>query len=181
ESADMVLLVFDGSQDLAEQDRRVSQELRAMGFGRKGNTQADDHETYGSGRPVIIVMNKSDCAQRLRSDEVRSMWPGAPLVTTSTRTGAGLSELEEAIAQLALGDSTLTGESVLITNARHQEALRRAAEHLEASLTTLAGGLPLDFISIDLHAAYTILGEITGETASEGLLERIFSEFCIGK
>ncbi|MBA2286666.1 MAG: tRNA uridine-5-carboxymethylaminomethyl(34) synthesis GTPase MnmE [Ktedonobacteraceae bacterium] len=181
ESADMVLLVFDGSQDLAEQDRRVSQELRAMGFGREGNEQASNHETNRRDRPVITVVNKSDCTQRLQNAEVQSMWPGAPLVTTSTLTGAGLAELEEAIAQLALGDSTLTGQSVLITNARHQEALRRATEHLEASLTTLAEGLPLDFISIDLHAAYTILGEITGETASEDLLERIFSEFCIGK
>jgi len=59
--------------------------------------------------------------------------------------------------------------------------LRRAAEHLCASLAPLEQGLPLDFVSIDLRAAYDALGEITGETAGDDLLDKIFSEFCIGK
>jgi len=59
--------------------------------------------------------------------------------------------------------------------------LRRASEHIRASLIPLHEGLPLDFVSIDLRAAYDALGEVTGETASEDLLERIFQEFCIGK
>jgi tRNA modification GTPase len=75
----------------------------------------------------------------------------------------------------------LGNESVLVTNVRHQEALRRAAEHLQASVISLEQGLPLDFVSIDLRAAYDALGEVTGETASEDLLDKIFSEFCIGK
>ena len=73
------------------------------------------------------------------------------------------------------------GESVLVTSARHQEALRRVAEHLRAAISSLEQALPLDFVSIDLRAAYDALGEVTGETASEDLLDRIFSEFCIGK
>jgi tRNA modification GTPase len=68
-----------------------------------------------------------------------------------------------------------------VTSARHQEALRRATEHLRASVISLEQGLPLDFVSIDLRAAYAALGEVTGETASEDLLDKIFSEFCIGK
>ena len=109
------------------------------------------------------------------------MWPGATFVVTSTLTGAGLPELEETIADLVLAGKTLHSASVLVTSARHQEALRRAAEHLGASLVSLERGLPLDFVSIDLRAAYDALGEITGETASDDLLDKIFSEFCIGK
>lgn len=109
------------------------------------------------------------------------MWPGVPMVTTSTFTGLGLPQLEEAIADLVLAGRTLYSESALITSARHQEALRRVAEHLRASLASLEQELPLDFVSIDLRAAYDALGEVTGETASDDLLERIFSEFCIGK
>ncbi|HZU68543.1 MAG TPA: tRNA uridine-5-carboxymethylaminomethyl(34) synthesis GTPase MnmE [Ktedonobacteraceae bacterium] len=168
ESADVVLLVFDGSERLNEQDMQVSAELHAMGFGTKN-------------RPVIVVVNKSDRPRQLQIDEAGSMWPEAPFVSTSTLTGAGLDRLEETLADLVLGGKVLSGESSLITSARHQEALRRAAEHLQASLLPLEQRLPLDFVSIDLRAAYDALGEVTGETASEDLLERIFSEFCIGK
>src|SRR5258706_2713315 len=215
ESADVVLLVFDGSERLTEQDQRVSEELRAMGFGGPEETvlartmvgaslagkevwgTSTQENTDHSARPdpgyagsevssihsraMIVIVNKSDRPQQLEVDEVRRIWPAVPLVTTSTLTGAGLPELEETIADMVLAGRTLYNESALITSARHQEALRRAAEHLRASLVPLGQGLPLDFVSIDLRAAYDALGEVTGETASENLLDRIFSEFCIGK
>ncbi len=191
ESADVVLLVFDGSERLTEQDQRVSEELRAMGFGgpektalervSQAGTQANHGEVSSSSRAMIVVVNKEDCPQRIEINEVQGLWPAAPLVRTSTLTGSGLPELEEAIADMVLAGRTLYSESALITSARHQEALRRAAEHLRASLIPLEQGLPLDFVSIDLRAAYDALGEVTGETASDDLLDRIFSEFCIGK
>ena len=182
ESADLILLVFDGAERLTEQDRRVSQELWTMGVGilsgARLNSFASGDTTH---RPVIIVINKADCPQQLEVDEVDTMWPGAPCVATSTLTGVGLPKLEETIADLVLAGKTIERESVLITSARHQEALRRAAQHLHASLATLEQGLPLDFVSIDLRTAYDALGEVTGETVSEDLLDKIFSEFCIGK
>lgn len=178
ESADVVLLVFDGSERLTGQDHRVSEELWAMGF---GSSPANTGDSPARNRPVILVINKADRPQRLELDEVRAMWPRVSLVTTSTLTRAGLPQLEETIAELVLAGRTLHTESALVTSARHQEALRRAAGHLRASLVPLHEGLPLDFVSIDLRAAYDALGEVTGETASEDLLDRIFSEFCIGK
>jgi len=225
ESAEVVLLVFDGSEPLTEQDQRVSEELRTMGFGGQNMTIHEPasrgmggtpfagalesspalangnhatlansgynahhrHEDAGvefpasRSRAMIVVVNKADCPQRLEVDEVERVWPGVPMVTTSTFTGVGLPELEETIADLVLAGRTLYSESALITSARHQEALRRVAEHLRASLASLEQELPLDFVSIDLRAAYEALGEVTGETASEDLLDRIFSEFCIGK
>ncbi len=187
ESADLTLLVVDGSEPLSEQDRRVSEELRAMGFGGEAQHKEREHgQPAGAGqdrarRPVILVVNKSDCRQVVESDQLRQMWPGASLIHTSTLTGAGITELEEQIANLVLAGKTVQGESALITSARHQESLRRASESIRASLLPLREGLPLDFVSIDLRAAYDALGEVTGETASEDLLERIFSEFCIGK
>lgn len=189
ESADVVLLVFDGSERLTEQDQRVSEELREMGFGGPeiertsltGTRPDADSEVSSSSRAMIVVVNKEDCPRRIEIDEVQGLWPAVPLVRTSTLTGSGLPALEEAIADMVLVGRTLSSESALITSARHQEALRRAAEHLRASLIPLEQGLPLDFVSIDLRAAYDALGEVTGETASDDLLDRIFSEFCIGK
>src|SRR5713101_4730551 len=202
ESADMVLLVFDGAEQLTGQDHRVTEELQAMGFGvgepaslvGARNVGARVVEEGGVGpcgcpggagtlarRPVIMVVNKVDRLLALELNQVRSMWPGAPLVRTSTLTGGGLSDLEETIAELVLAGKALHQDSVLVTSARHQDALRRAAQHLQASLATLEQGLPLDFVSIDLRAAFDALGEVTGEAVSEDLLDRIFSEFCIGK
>ena len=178
ESADVVLLVFDGSEPLTAQDERVSGELQTMGF---GSTSENSEASYSHNRPVVVVVNKADCPLRVEVEELRQLWPRAVFIMTSTVTGQGLPELEDAIADLVLAGKVVHSESVLVTNTRHQEALRRTAEHLRASLVSLEQGLPLDFVSIDLHAAYNALGEVTGETASEDLLDRIFSEFCIGK
>lgn len=172
ESADVVLLVFDRSEPLTQQDRDVCNELHTLGFGSA---------TAGQRRPLITVLNKADRESRISSDELRLFWPQAPIIHTSTLNGEGIAALEDEIAQLVLAGNVLSGESVLITSARHQEALRQAAEHLQASAVSLEQGLPLDFVSIDLRAAYEALGEITGATTSEDLLDRIFSEFCIGK
>ena len=181
ESADVVLLVFDGAEPLTREDRQVSEELKIMGFGGGADTTLQASAVRGSVRPVVVVINKADRERRLEIEKVHSMWPGAPFVVTSTLSGEGLPELEETVANLVLAGKTVHSESALVTSARHQEALRRAAEHLQASLVPLDRGLPLDFVSIDLRAAYDALGEITGETASDDLLDKIFSEFCIGK
>ncbi|GAC1566002.1 MAG: tRNA uridine-5-carboxymethylaminomethyl(34) synthesis GTPase MnmE [Ktedonobacteraceae bacterium] len=184
ESADLILLVFDGSQPLTAQDRRISEELWSMGFGEQGAFErqrpALDLQETGR-RPVVLIINKSDCRQLVEIDRLRGMWPRAPLLSTSMLTGAGLTDLEERIAEMVLAGKTLQSEGALVTSARHQESLRRASEHIQASLIPLHAGLPLDFVSIDLRAAYDALGEVTGETASEDLLESIFHEFCIGK
>jgi tRNA modification GTPase len=176
-SAEVVLLIFDGSAPLDERDRQISAELRSMGFGGTTHTENGDQRQ----RPVLIVINKADQEQVLDLAEVHQLWPEINSVSTSTVTGQGLADLEEALANLILAGRASFSEEALVTNARHQSALRTAADHLRASVNALEQELPLDFVSIDLVAAHEALGEITGETASADLLERIFSEFCIGK
>lgn len=179
-SADVVLLVFDASEPLNAQDQSVSTELRAMGFGVPLQQEAAE-TSYSRQRPVLVVLNKGDRPQRIEESILREQWPHATCITTSTLTGTGLADLEEALAELVLAGKTITSASVLVTSTRHQEALRQAAAHLQASVVSLDQSVPLDFVSIDLRAAYDALGEVTGETASDDLLDRIFSEFCIGK
>lgn len=170
ETADVILLVFDSSEELLEQDWLVSQELRSL---------VDSSQT--GRKQVILVVNKIDCPQRLNSEAVRHLWPLSPLVRASMLTGEGLPQLEETLVNLVTSGKTLPHESALITSERHRESLRSADAHLQAAFNALRQKLPLDFVSIDLRAAYDALGVITGETASDDLLERIFSEFCIGK
>jgi tRNA modification GTPase len=126
-------------------------------------------------------LNKADRDLCIDIQVLQQFWPLAPIVQTSTVSGDGLSALEDVLAELILQENVITSDSVLVTSVRHQEALRRAGEHLRASVEALERHIPLDFVSIDLRAAYDALGEVTGETASDDLLDKIFSEFCIGK
>jgi tRNA modification GTPase len=189
-TADLVLLVLDASEPLTEQDEAVGAALRTFGFGGSDSTlqaSQSNHQTAAAsgahaGRPVVLVLNKSDLPQRLAEREVTARWPGAPVVRTSMVTRDGLEALEEQVRALAMvGQGRAAGDEALVTNTRHRDALRRAAEHLGESLETLRQGLPLDFAAIDLHGAANALSEITGETATEDLLERIFHDFCLGK
>jgi tRNA modification GTPase len=177
ESADVVLLVFDASEPLQEQDRLVSAEVQALGFGLQVAEKAEESPR----RPVLLVLNKSDRKQLLSLDELQRLWPHGVFISTSTLAETGLKALEDTLTELVLAGRRLYSESVLVTSARHQEALRRAAEHLQAATASLEQQVPQDFVSIDLRAAFDALGEVTGETADEDLLDKIFHEFCIGK
>ncbi|HEV8193602.1 MAG TPA: tRNA uridine-5-carboxymethylaminomethyl(34) synthesis GTPase MnmE [Ktedonobacterales bacterium] len=171
-SADLLLFVLDGSTPLTNLDTQAAAELRTL-----ADSGAKDPE---NARPVIVLLNKVDLAPALEEAQAGTLWPNAPLIRTSATTGEGLAALEEAIARLVLGGQVATGD-VLVSSARHRDALRRAGESLTAATVTLESGLPLDFVAIDLRTALEALGEITGETATGDLLDRIFAEFCIGK
>jgi tRNA modification GTPase len=166
--ADLALLVIDGSGPLTEPDHAVAADLRACGFGAEG------------GGAVIMVANKRDLPAAFGDEEAAALWPGAPVVRTSTVKPGGVAALEETIAD-SVRAGKAQGADPLVASARHRDALRRAAESLGAAAEALTGGVPLDFAALDLRAAIEALGEITGETATADLLDRIFAEFCIGK
>jgi tRNA modification GTPase len=171
-SADLLLLVLDGSSPLTPLDTAVATELRELA------TASDRQDA--SVPPVVLVLNKSDLTAAYPVEEARALWPGAFAVRCSALSKEETLPLERALAEVALSGGAQAGE-VLVTSARHADALRRASAHLREAAGTLAEDLPLDFVSIDLRAAIETLGEITGETASADLLDRIFAEFCIGK
>ena len=153
--ADLLLAVIDTSRPLTEEDLRIA---------------------AANGKPVVIVANKADLPPAADLDAL-----GAPAVRFSAVTGEGMADLHRAMARAALGGKVVTPDDVLVTNARHKDALERALAHTRAAGEALAEGTPEDFVTIDLAAALGALGEITGENAGEDLLDRIFSQFCIGK
>lgn len=159
ETADLVLFVLDAS---ALPDMDVSH--------------------LPSSIPFIVVANKIDfvdAAAALKSIRAK-LGDSIPVIPTSAPSGAGIDDLEREIAHIAL-ESHDTSESVLVSNARHHAALASARDSLDQALRTLDTAQMIDLLSVDLSAARNSLGTITGETATEDLLDRIFSEFCIGK
>ena len=123
--------------------------------------------------PVIHLWNKRDAAPDAE------LAPDA--IALSARTGAGLDKLRERLLEV-VGWQAGAGEGVFIARERHLQALARAAEHLESSISHLNGLAPmLDLLAEELRLAQNALGEITGEFTADDLLGVIFSRFCIGK
>jgi len=156
--ADLALLVVDGSEPLTPADQEIA-------------------DLIGK-QPAIVVVNKSDLLTIAPADR---LLPEAPHIRISALTGAGLDELEAAIIEQVMGGRVLVSDVPLVSRPRHQALLARAQEHVVAARASLLAGLPEDFLAIDVRAAINALGELTGERASEDLLDTIFAEFCIGK
>ncbi len=154
--ASLILLVIDASEPLTEADQGICALLAE--------------------KTVVAAANKSDLPAAANLSELS--WP---IVRTSAVTGDGLGNLEDMMVKLALGGKVTAPDAFMVTNVRHKEALQRAENHLAAAQESLEKNTPDDFVTIDLTAALNALGEITGQTVTEELLETIFSRFCIGK
>ncbi|HWO43810.1 MAG TPA: tRNA uridine-5-carboxymethylaminomethyl(34) synthesis GTPase MnmE [Candidatus Eisenbacteria bacterium] len=159
ESADILMLVLDGAEGLRDEDAEL------ISLARK--------------RKTLLVINKRDLPLALDIDAVRADTAGIPLVEVSCKEGIGLPELKTTLRKLALG--TNSEPPVVITNERHRAALVKGREALAQAGRTLGSGAPADIVSLDLQEARGALEEIVGTVGSEDILERIFSQFCIGK
>lgn len=158
--ADIVLFVLDGSQSISDEDRRLAGVLKE--------------------KMVIVVINKSDLPNRVTGEEISRMLTDKPVVSISAETGEGVEVLHEAIFKSAVHGKGPAG-GVLITRARHRDILQKAAVAVDAAVSGTRGDASPEFISIDLRAALNSISDIVGETTPDDILDRIFSEFCIGK
>ncbi len=165
--ASLVLAVFDGSSPLTAED--------------------DEIISIAKEREAVFLLNKSDRIEEnhnelpLMERHIRASVPEASVLRVSAATGDGLEELADLIAEKAFGDGLMTEEAAFVPDTREADILRRAAGYLEDTLRTAEGGMSADFIVIDLRSAWESLGEITGETAGEDIIDEIFRKFCLGK
>ncbi|MCS6777397.1 MAG: tRNA uridine-5-carboxymethylaminomethyl(34) synthesis GTPase MnmE [Chloroherpetonaceae bacterium] len=149
---------------------------------------AEDHATLNSilacqeAPEWLLIRNKCDLLPDPlpRAQPDPPALPARPLhhISVSARTGEGLSDLEQALCAYA---RTTSPDSVVIANARHQQALQQAHNSLTHALHTTQQQLPGDFIAIDVRGALDAVGQITGETVTEEIIHRIFQDFCVGK
>ena len=161
EQTDLIVLVLDASRPLLQNDLKVVAQIQA------------------TNKPLIVALNKRDLPQAIRSRDVEELIPDASAVLTAAIVG-DIDELRQALQEVAGIDGEGGGLS-LIASVRHEDALRRALQALISTQGAVADNEPSDLISIGLRGAVNALGEITGESATEDLLDTIFSIFCIGK
>ncbi|MCS6949343.1 MAG: tRNA uridine-5-carboxymethylaminomethyl(34) synthesis GTPase MnmE [Armatimonadota bacterium] len=128
---------------------------------------------------TLLVWNKCDLLPEGKRAQL--LQQASPAVFVSALTGWNLSQLREAIGEKLLGSDWTTPEGAIVTSERHQLALQGAVESLQQALQSAEEALPAELVSVDLRGALDALGLITGETVTEDIVERIFSDFCIGK
>jgi tRNA modification GTPase len=156
--ADLVLVVFDASQNVATEDNELLRQVQ--------------------GRPAIVVGNKCDL-------ESSSQWLVAsgqfPRVQVSALTGQGIGELRAEILRHIGGETGAQAESGFLTNVRHQGLVQESLTALEAASNAVTGRIPHEMLLLDLYSALRPLDAITGATTTDDILNLIFSKFCIGK
>ena len=103
------------------------------------------------------------------------------MVQISLLNGKGVEELKSAVHQELLEGDAVWGDSPIVTNVRHHDALRRGRLALGHAIESVAQHMPPDLVAVDLHSSLDCLGEIVGKTTTEDILGRIFSQFCVGK
>jgi tRNA modification GTPase len=158
EQADALVVVIDGSVELTPEDGALLQ--------------------IAQSKKVVIAVNKSDLPSVV---ELQSLATDGStrLLTTSAKTGTGIDSLKRTLRELVLG--YVTESPVTVTNLRHRSELLRSATGLGRAAETLSQGLPPELAAIDLNDAREALEEIIGIVSNDDILERIFTNFCIGK
>ena len=133
-----------------------------------------------AGKKVIVVCNKEDVVEYDREAAAAAFAPHRA-VFLSAKEGSHLEDLGDGIRELFLTGAITADSGEWVGNLRHKEAFLRAKEHLLEVVKGQELAMPLDFQVIDLRGALEALGEINGESISMEILDRVFSEFCIGK
>lgn len=149
--ADLVIVVIDSATGIDSEDEAILKETE--------------------GKTRIILYNKTDIG-------------GAEIeegIAVSAKTGEGMDELAAEITRICRLDEIQSENGTVITNMRHKTALINAQSALADSAKALSMGMPTDIVSIDIAAAMEALGEITGETVRDSVVNDIFHNFCVGK
>jgi len=157
--ADLVILLFDGSRRLAREDITLMKKIK--------------------GKNTLAVVNKMDLKQNIEIEKVRKSFTQAINISAKKLMNIGL--VESAIADLVYEGRVCASEPVMVSNLRHIEAVKGAQKLIAEGLNSLDNKLSPEFIAQDIKEALGNLDDVLGRRFSEDLLERIFSEFCIGK
>ena len=157
--ADLVLVLLDGSRPLEDDDRRIFEAV--------------------AGRRHLVVVNKGDLPRQL---DLSSLSPELPVVDVSTATGEGIATLRDRIYDSFIhGHAIDSREYVALSQVRHRDVLATARDRIRDFLANLSGRETLDILAVDLKDALRAVGEVTGETTPDDVLDLIFQRFCIGK
>lgn len=159
--ADLILFVLNNNEPLTEEDRTLYEVIK--------------------NEDAIVIVNKTDLERRLDIEEVKTMIGDTPLIQTSMLKQEGVDELELQIRDLFFGGEVQNQDMTYVSNSRHISLLKQARQTIQDAIDAAEAGIPMDMVQIDLTRTWELLGEIIGESASDELINQLFSQFCLGK
>ncbi len=159
--ADLILFVLNYNEALTEEDVKLYEVIK--------------------NEDAIVIVNKTDLEQRLDLDEVRDMVGDMPVIETSMLKQEGIDQLEEQIRDMFFGGEVQNQDMTYVSNSRHISLLKQARHSIQDAIDAAEAGIPMDMVQIDLTRTWEILGEIIGASASDELINQLFSQFCLGK
>lgn len=162
--ADLCLFVIDSSLELTEEDMRVAKALE--------------------GKRTVIILNKTDKKTVVTKEAVKKLFaePEAVIKTAAPKgeMAVGIEELEKAISDIFVSGK-VNQDDVYIANERQKDCLLKARAALKNATCGISASMPMDLVFVDLEDALSSLGEVTGETVQEEIVDKVFENFCVGK
>lgn len=159
--ADLIISIFDNSKELEKEDYKILELIK--------------------NKNSIIVLNKTDLGKHILDDKEEILNLQIPIIKMSAKLGDGIQELYDAINNMFNMGDIESDNSMVITNARHKNQIKKAEYNIKQSIDTIMKNLPIDIIGIYIKEALSDLGTITGQNVSEDIINEIFSKFCLGK
>lgn len=161
QDAELVICVVDGAEGLTAEDEEILQ--------------------AASEKPCVIIVNKSDLKIDTTLQQLQERFGIDKVMPLSARTNEGIDRFAAWLKNYVYGSEGTLSDGVYVQNARHEELLRQALQSLQDAQRAAQERLPYDCIVIDVRNAIDLLGEITGDTVQDEIINEIFARFCIGK
>ncbi|MDF2987797.1 MAG: tRNA modification GTPase TrmE [Eubacterium sp.] len=155
EDADLIIMVIAADTGIVKEDEEVLQGIR--------------------GKKNLVLINKTDLADRSRLDEIRKQLDVDIILEASVINDEGIEGLEDKISELFFKGDISKNEEVLLTNARHKSLVDKAINAIDQALSSFDMGMPLDMVTIDIKNSAEYIGQITGESIDDAVLHNIFS------
>lgn len=161
EDADLIIGIFDASRELTDDDKEIIELIKE--------------------RKSIVLLNKTDLPNVYNSDDLAKILRNKKIINTAIAKGEGIEELEKTIVDMFYSGDVEVKDEVMVTKLRHKDQLLKAKKNIVDAINGIELNVPLDCIEVDVKNCWTNLGEISGDTVSEDIIDKVFSEFCIGK
>ncbi|OGX26222.1 MAG: tRNA uridine-5-carboxymethylaminomethyl(34) synthesis GTPase MnmE [Omnitrophica WOR_2 bacterium RIFCSPHIGHO2_01_FULL_48_9] len=160
-SADLVVLLLDGSHKISQEDEQLIERIR--------------HQN------VLVAVNKSDLPYKIEEDKIQKILKHKPLLKISALHKAGIAELEQAIVEHVWHGKIEAPTGLIVSNVRHIHSLKECSKSLDKALEIFSEEISWEFISEETKSAVNALDSVTGRNIDHDLLDKIFAQFCIGK
>ncbi len=157
--ADLVLMMVDVSREISEEDKEILESIKD--------------------KKSIIIFNKTDLERKIDVKDFEEC--GLQTVEISAKERRGIDKLSDIIKQMFFNGELDFNNEIYLSNIRQAESIKKAIESLYMVIQSMDMGVSEDFYTIDLMNAYNAIGEVTGDTSSEDLADKIFKDFCMGK